>query len=161
MIVETGEHPFRVAWRTRALDPWIQALAPGVVLRSPVLRAPFTGRTAARELYGVLFEAFGAVDVTGELRDGESHAFYWTGELAGHRIEGSDLLRYDAEGMISEVVVMIRPLTGIGVFVVAVGPALAARRSRLRGLLVSLLVWPLRALLAAADIVSTRLLGLG
>lgn len=144
----------------------MNALAPDVVLRSPVLRspvlgAPFTGRAAAREVYGVLFEAFGAVDVTSELRDSKSHAFYWRGELAGHRIEGSDLLRYDAEGMISEVVVMIRPLTGIGVFVSAVGPALAARRSPLRGLLVSLLVWPLKALLAVADIVSTRLLGVG
>lgn len=160
-VHETGEHPFQAAWRTRALDPWMEMLAPDVVLRSPVLRAPFTGHAAVRELYGVLFEVFGRMEVTSELRDGDSHAFRWRGELAGHQIDGIDLLRYDAEGRIAEIAVMIRPLVDIGVFAAAVGPALAAKRSPFRGLLVSVLVWPLKAMLAVADLVSTRLLGLG
>ena len=48
--------PFGEGWRTRDLDRWIDALAPDVVLHSPLLTTPFQGREVARELYGVLFD---------------------------------------------------------------------------------------------------------
>lgn len=154
------EHPFRTAWRTRELDPWIQALSPEVLLRSPVLRKPFTGHDAARELFGVLFETFGPMQILSEFADDVSHVFFWRGELAGRHIQGVDLLRYDADGRIAEVAVMIRPLVDFGLFASAIGPPLAARRSPARGAALRLLAYPLRAILVAADVVACRLLGL-
>jgi hypothetical protein len=44
-----ADHPFRAAWATRDLDAWIEALSPDIVLRSPVVRGPFRGRSAAAE----------------------------------------------------------------------------------------------------------------
>lgn len=155
-----SEHPFRTAWRTRELEPWVQALSPEVLLRSPVLRKPFTGRDAARELFGVLFEAFGAMQITGEFSDDVSQAFFWRGELAGRLIQGVDLLRYDTEGRIAEISVMIRPLVDFGLFASTIGPPLAARSSPARGALLRLLAYPLNGILAAADLVASRLLGL-
>ncbi len=89
------EHPFRTAWRVRDLDAWIDALSPDVVLHSPVVRAPFRGRDAARELYGVLFETFGEVDLIGEFANGDAHAFFWQADVSGQTIEGADRLRHD------------------------------------------------------------------
>lgn len=155
-----SEHAFRTAWRTRELDPWMQALSPEVLLRSPVLRKPFTGRDAARELFGVLFEAFGAMQITSEFGDDASHTFFWRGELAGRCIQGVDLLRYDAEGRIAEISVMIRPLVDFGLFASTIGPPLAARRSPARGMLLRVLAYPLNGILLAADAVASRLLGL-
>jgi hypothetical protein len=47
-------HPFRALWETRDLDAFADALAPSVVLHSPILEAPFNGREAVIELYDVL-----------------------------------------------------------------------------------------------------------
>jgi hypothetical protein len=138
----------------------MQALSPEVLLRSPVLKKPFAGRDAARELFGVLFETFGPMQITAEFGDEDSHAFFWRGELAGRYIQGVDLLRYDAEGKIAEVSVMIRPLVDFGLFASKIGPRLAARRSPGRGMLLRLLASPLRGILIAADLVASRLLGM-
>lgn len=152
------EHPFRTAWRTRELDAWIEALSPEIVLHSPVVRTPFRGRSAATELYDVLFETFGEVEITGEFADTDSHAFFWRADVAGRAIEGADLLRYDAQGKIAEIRVLIRPLVDIATFAAAAGPPLAARRSPTRGVLVRLLTLPLKGILGAADIVASRLI---
>ncbi len=154
------DHPFRRAWRTRELDPWIEALSHEVVLHSPVVRTPFRGRSAAIELYGVLFEIFGEVEITGELANTDSHAFFWRAKVAGRVIEGADLLRYDAQGKIAEVRVLIRPLVDIATFAAAIGPPLAAKRSSTRGVLVRLLTLPLKGILSVADVVASRLIGL-
>jgi hypothetical protein len=150
-------HPFRAAWRTRDLDAWADVLAPDVVLHSPVLTRPFRGREAAIELYGVLFDALGDFDITDEFAAGDSHAFFWRADAGGRRIEGADLLRFDDHGKISEVRVLIRPLVDIAAFAGAVGPPLAGKRGRIRAPLLRFLTLPLRAILAVADTVASRL----
>lgn len=150
-------HPFRAAWLTRDLDAFADHLAPDVVLHSPVITAPFRGRDAAIELYGVLFDAFGQYDITYEFAAGESHAFFWRGDLGGRRIEGVDLIHHDGDGKISEVRVLIRPLVDIGAFAGAVGPPLAGRRGAMRALVLRLLTLPLAAILSIADFVASRL----
>jgi hypothetical protein len=150
-------HPFRSAWETRDLDAWAEALAPDVVLHSPVVKTPFRGREAATELYGVLFDALGRFDITDELAAGDSHAFYWRADAGGRAIEGTDLLRYDTDGKITEVRVLIRPLVDVAAFAAAVGPPLAAKRGRARAWLLRFLTLPLIAFLAVADALASRL----
>jgi hypothetical protein len=150
-------HPFRAAWETRDLDAWVAALAPDVVLHSPVVTAPFRGREAAAELYGILFEEFGEVELTHELGEGDTHAFFWLAELGGRRIEGTDLLHTNERGEIDQVTVLIRPLVDIGLFAGEVGPKLARRRGPVQALVLTLLTLPLRGLLALADLVAPRL----
>jgi hypothetical protein len=152
-----AQHPFRSAWETRDLDAWMDALTPDVVLHSPVIRTPFVGREAAAELYGVLFETLGRVELTHEFTSGDTHAFFWLADAAGTRIEGADLLRFNDRGKIYEVRVLIRPLVGIGAFAAAAGPPLARRRSRARGLVLELLTVPLRWMFAAVDLIASRL----
>jgi hypothetical protein len=152
------EHPFRAAWRTRDLDAWVDALAVDVELYSPVVKTPFRGREAARELYGVLFETFGDVDITDEFEHGDSHAFFWRADVGGQRIEGADLLHYDEHGRIAEARVLIRPLVNIAAFAAAAGPPLGAKRGRLRVPLLRLLTLSLKGLMAVTDAVSSRLI---
>jgi hypothetical protein len=151
------DHPFRAAWQTRDLDAWAGALAPDVELYSPVITSPFRGRDAAIELYGVLFDALGDVDITDEFEAGDTHAFFWRANVGGRRIEGADLLRHDTQGKITEVRVLIRPLVGIGTFAGAAGPPLAAKQGRARAWLLRTLTLPLRAIFAVADLVASRL----
>ncbi|HEY3959357.1 MAG TPA: nuclear transport factor 2 family protein [Solirubrobacteraceae bacterium] len=149
-------HPFRTAWQTRNLDDWAAALAPDVVLHSPLIQAPFVGREVAVELYGTLFEVLGNVDITHESSDGDSHAFFWRAQLGARSIEGTDLLRYDEHGQIAEVTVLLRPLVAIATFAAAVGPPLAAKQNPVKGVLARVLTMPLRSLFLAIDAISTR-----
>lgn len=155
-----ADHPFQVAWRTRDLDGLMDALSADVLLHSPVVSKPFRGQAAARELFGVLFERFGEMDVVSELSGEASHAFFWRARLGRRAIEGADLMRYDEHGQIAEITVMIRPLADIAVFASTIGPPLARLQSPARGAVVAILVLPLRGLLALADVAASRLLGL-
>ena len=152
-------HPYRRAWETRDLSQWEEALAEDVVLHSPVISRPFMGRDAALELFDVLFDVLDAFQITHELANGESHAFFWRADANGRNIQGTDLIRHDAQGKICEVTVMIRPLVDIAAFAAAIGPPLAARRGRYRAPLVRLMTLPLRVFLALADTLASRLIG--
>lgn len=151
-----SRHPFLAAWETRDLDTWAGALAPDVVAHSPMLTAPFSGREAVLEIYDVLFGVFDEFDVTDEFAAGETDMFFWRASVACGRVEGTDLIRHDENGKISEIRVLIRPLAGIAAFAAAVGPPLARQRGRVRFIMVRLLAAPLRWLLVAADRISGR-----
>lgn len=150
-------HPYRAAWQTRDLDVLAQALAPDVVLHSPMFTAPFIGLDVAVELYSVLFEGLGNLEFTDELSAAGSSVLYWRVDYRGRKIEGTDLLRIDQDGRICDVTVFIRPLDGIAAFASAIGPPLAARQSSLRRVLVQIVNYPLRAFFATVDVVGARL----
>jgi len=57
-----------------------------------------------------VLDTFGALEITSEFAGAYTHAFFWQADLAGRRIEGADLLRYEAQGRIAEIRVLIRPL---------------------------------------------------
>ena len=150
-------HPFLTAWDERDVRAWRDALAPDVVVHSPLLRSPFVGREAVAELYGVLFELFGDVEVTDHLAAGDTSAFYWRGTVDGRTVEGADFVRSTPDGHISEIRVLMRPLVSLGTFTAAMGPALARREGRRRGSLVALVTAPIRTLFLAIDAVATRI----
>ena len=122
------EHPFRTAWRTRDAGAWAAALSPDVELWSPIVRTPFRGRDALRELYEVLFSALGDVEITDELIEGDAHAFVWRADVGRRRIQGTDVIRTGADGLVREITVFIRPLGDVLAFAAVVGPRLGAKR---------------------------------
>ncbi len=152
------EHPFRVAWRTRDLDTWIEALSPEFKVYSPLMSTPRSGRTTARELFGVLFEAFGEMEIVNEYADNDSYAFIWRGDIGGRLIEGVILLRHDERGKIAEMKVLIRPLAHLMAFASAIVPRLAAQRGPIRGVLLRLIAIPVKAVVAFADDAGPRFL---
>ncbi|MDX6286379.1 MAG: hypothetical protein QOG53_1864 [Frankiales bacterium] len=154
------EHPFAVAWRTRDLDTWVAALAPDVVLDSPLLRKPFCGRRDAADVFGALFASFTEFEITAHLSQAESHVFFWRGVIGSREVTGVDHLHGDANGQIDRITVYIRPLVGLGDFAAVLGPALARRRGRTRQWVSRVVTPPVRAIFAAIDAVASRLVGL-
>lgn len=150
-------HPFRVAWRTRDIKVWAEALAPDIQLHSPLLQSPFVGRQAAIELYRVFFEAFGKYEITAAFDDGDAQAFFWRAELGGRIVEGVDLVHCDDSGKITEIRVFMRPLVDLATLAAATGPQLAAAHGRSRGMLARLLSKPMQLLFSLVDVIATRL----
>jgi hypothetical protein len=150
-------HPFRAFWETGELGVWIDAMAPEVVLHSPLITAPFRGRRSAAELYGVLFDRLDGFEAVDEFSTGPSYVCFWRADVGGRRIEGADFIRSNAQGKIDEVRVLIRPLVSIAAFAQGVGPPLAAKQGRLRGVLVGLFNIPFRFVAVLTDVVAPRL----
>ncbi len=118
--------PFRAAVEARDLDAMAAALAPGVVLHSPVTFKPFEGRAAVAQLLAILLEIFEDFHYTDELAGEGAHALVFRARVGERTVEGLDLLRRDASGLIDDFTVMVRPLSAAIALAEAVGPRLAA-----------------------------------
>src|SRR3954453_12992384 len=105
---------FRAAVEARDLDTAVALLAEDVIFRSPVVHKPYHGREAARALLeGVsqVFQDFRYERAIGAA-DAPDHALVFTARVGDRQLEGCDFLHENADGLIDEFVVMVRPLTG-------------------------------------------------
>jgi hypothetical protein len=151
-------HPYRRAWETRDVQGWGEALAEDLVVYSPVLTKPFVGRILAIELFSALFASIGDFRIRDELVSDGTSVFCWEADFRGRTIEGVDVVRMNAQGLVQEIRVLIRPLINIAIFGRALGPPLAAKRSSARSYLVRALNAPLKPLFAMVDATASRLL---
>jgi hypothetical protein len=104
-------HPFRAAVEARDLQAAVAALAPDVVLHSPVVFKPFEGRDAVGAVLRAVFEVFEDFRYTDELEGPDVHGLVFRTRVGDRDAEGIDLLRHDDQGLISDFTVMIRPLS--------------------------------------------------
>ncbi|MGW5714653.1 nuclear transport factor 2 family protein [Amycolatopsis sp. NPDC003865] len=104
---------FRKAVEARDPEAMAATLAENVVFRSPVAFKPYPGKAiTAAILRGVLrvFEDFRYVrELSGG--EGRDHALVFEARIGDTRVEGCDFLHFDADGLIDEFTVMVRPLS--------------------------------------------------
>ena len=116
-------HPFRQAVEARDMTAIEAMLAEDVVFTSPVAFKPYPGKAiTAAILRGVLrvFEDFRYVrEFAGA--DGRDHAFAFTATVNGRRVDGCDFLHFDDDGLIDDLMVMVRPLSGANALAEAMG----------------------------------------
>jgi len=115
--------PFRAAVEAADHAGMVAALAPGAVLRSPVTFEPFEGRDAVARLFSILLEVFEDFRYTDALEGDGVAALVFRARVGDRELEGLDLLRFDADGRIAELTVMVRPASGL----MALGEAVGAR----------------------------------
>jgi ketosteroid isomerase-like protein len=108
---------FRTAVETAAeagdVAPLIALLAEDVEFRSPVVYAPFHGREAAARVLRAVFQVWRDFAYTLELRDGDREILMFTAKVGDREIQGCDFVRFDGDGRVSELTVMMRPLSGL------------------------------------------------
>jgi SnoaL-like domain len=121
-------HAFRLAIEARDIDGAVALLREDVVFRSPVVFTPYQGRESLRrilEAVVVVFEDFHYVREIGA--DGaRDHALVFEARVGDKRLEGCDFIRVDDEGLISELSVMVRPLSAAVALADAMKERLAA-----------------------------------
>ncbi|MGX5207657.1 nuclear transport factor 2 family protein [Streptomyces violaceus] len=114
---------FREAVEALDLDAAEALLAPDVVFTSPVVFKPYAGKaiTAAilRAVSGV-FEDFRYVREINDA-DGRDHALVFTARVGDREISGCDFIHVDDNGLIDELTVMVRPLSGAQALAAAMG----------------------------------------
>ena len=108
-------HPFRVAIESGDIDAAIGLLADNVEFRSPVVFGPYHGREAVAAVIRGAARVFEDFRYVREMAtpDGRDHALVFSARVGDRRVEGCDFVHCDEDGSITELVVMVRPLTGV------------------------------------------------
>jgi hypothetical protein len=123
-------HPFRVAIETRDIDGAIALLADDVVFRSPVVHAPYRGREAVAPILAAVGRVFEEFRYQREIGapDASDHALVFTARIGNRDVEGCDFVHVNERGLVDDLCVMIRPLSGIVALAEAMKVELEARR---------------------------------
>jgi hypothetical protein len=104
---------FRAAVESDDLGAVAELLGEGIVFHSPVTFHPYVGRETVTRLLGIVAEVFRDFRYTDELAGDGTHALIFQAAVGGRDLEGVDLLRFDADGRIGELTVMVRPVSGL------------------------------------------------
>jgi hypothetical protein len=132
--------PFRAAVEAEDPEALADTLAEDVVFRSPVVFKAYEGKPVVSMILteGAMkvFEDFRYVE---QLEGGGAAALIFNARVGDREVDGLDLLRFDADGKIRELTVMVRPMSGLNALSEAMGreferlgiapPAGAAARS--------------------------------
>jgi SnoaL-like protein len=113
---------FRAAVESEDPEALTDTLAEGVVFRSPVVFRAYEGKEVVSTILtqGAMkvFEDFRYVD---QLSDGDSEALIFAARVGDRTLDGLDLLRFDADGKVAELTVMVRPMSGLNALAEAMG----------------------------------------
>jgi hypothetical protein len=134
--------------------------APGAVLHSPILRAPFEGRGAVSDVLRAVIDGFDDFRYTAAMGDGDVQMVAFSATVDGEPIDGVDLLHIDADGLIDDVTVYIRPILGLSRVMASLGVPLARRTGPWQERAMRLLGAPLPALLKGGESLVPRLVQL-
>ena len=152
-----ARHPFRVAFEGRDLNGLAEALAPDVVLHSPITSSfRFQGREQVTDLLAIVRDLFEDLSYTAEFGSGDDYVTVFRALVKGRRLEGTDILRLDDQGRVREITVFIRPLPGLTALTAALAPRLARETGRARALATTAMVAPLAAISRVGDVPVSR-----
>ncbi|HEV3320761.1 MAG TPA: nuclear transport factor 2 family protein [Solirubrobacteraceae bacterium] len=120
--------PFRAAIEAGDIERAVGLLVEDVVFRSPIVFKPYRGREDVSTLLQAVarvFEDFRYIREIGA-PDAHDHALVFEARVGSRQIEGCDFLHTNEDGLIDELVVMVRPLSGALALAEAMQAQLAA-----------------------------------
>lgn len=102
------------------------ALAPDVVFNSPAVHKPYEGREATMGVLALVATVFEDFRYQGHFASEDGEILLFAARVGDRDLQGIDMLRFNAEGLITELTVMIRPYSGLSAVLEAMGRALSA-----------------------------------
>ncbi|SDN51753.1 SnoaL-like domain-containing protein [Streptomyces sp. cf386] len=98
-------------------------LAEDVVFTSPVVFKPYAGKAITAAILRGVMRVFEDFRYEREINDpgGRDHALVFTTRVGDRELTGCDFLRLNEDGLISEFMVMVRPLSGAQALAAAMG----------------------------------------
>lgn len=126
---------FRDAIESRDLDAVVALFADDIVFRSPVVHAPYTGRAQVETLLGAVGQVLEDFRYTRQIgaSDASDHALVFRARVGDREVEGCDFIHINDDGLIDELYVMFRPLSGVMALAEAMKRQLAPAESTAGG----------------------------
>ncbi len=94
-----------------------------VVFNSPAVHAPYRGKAACAHLLGHVEQVFQDFRYVDEVETDDRIVLIFRARVGDRDVQGLDHLVLDADGLITEFTVMVRPLSGL----IALATAMGAR----------------------------------
>lgn len=104
---------FRTAAEAKDFSALDELFAEEATFRSPVVYKPYQGREAIAMLLGAVVEVFEDFRYTDQTETDGVATLAFSARAGEREVEGIDLLRFDDDGLIREMAVYVRPLSGI------------------------------------------------
>jgi hypothetical protein len=105
---------FRAAVEARDLDAAMGLFVDDVVFRSPIVHKPYQGRDVLRALLEGISQVLEDFRYERQIGtpDAADHVLVFTARVGDREVEGADFFHVNHDGLIDEMVVMLRPMTG-------------------------------------------------
>jgi hypothetical protein len=98
------------------------SLAEDVVFRSPVVFRPYEGKPLVSAIVTqAAMKVFKDFRYIHRLEEGDTAALIFEARVGNRQVDGLDLLRFDADGKVAELMVMVRPMSGLNAVAEAMG----------------------------------------
>ncbi|MES9536732.1 nuclear transport factor 2 family protein [Spirillospora sp. NPDC049024] len=122
-------HPFRRAVEAGDTAAIEGLLADDAVFTSPVAFKPYHGKAITAAIVRGAARVFQDLRYVREIAsaDGRDHALMFEATVNGRQVHGCDFLHMDEDGLIDDLTVMVRPLSGA----TALAEAMAAQFERI------------------------------
>jgi len=104
---------FRRAAEAKDFSLAADEFADDVTFRSPVVFKPYEGRDALSVVLGAVVQVFQDFRYTDQIEHGDTAMLVFEARAGERDVQGVDILRFDDRGKISELIVMVRPMSGM------------------------------------------------
>ncbi len=104
---------FRSAAEAKDFAAAKEIFSEDVTFRSPVVFKPYEGRDALLVLLGAVVQVFEDFRYVEQVESGDTAVLMFEARIGDRSVQGVDILRFDADGLIGEMIVMVRPMSGM------------------------------------------------
>ena len=117
---------FRAAAEAKDFSAVDDLLAEDVVFRSPAVFKPYEGREMVKVILGAVVQVFEDFRYLDQVEGDERAVLVFEARVGDRELQGVDILRFDDEGQVDELTVMIRPMSGLNALAEEMGRRLQA-----------------------------------
>jgi hypothetical protein len=104
---------FRQAAETKDFSKLGELAREDIVFRSPVVFKPYDGLAAVTVLLGAVAEVFEDFSYVDQVETDDTAVLVFRARVGDRELDGVDVLRFDEEGRVAEMMVMVRPMSGM------------------------------------------------
>jgi hypothetical protein len=104
---------FRAAAESKDFSRLEELFSSEVEFRSPAVFKPYTGLDALKVLLSAVAEVFEDFRYVDQVETGDTAVLVFEARVGDRELNGVDVLRFGEDGKVREMMVMIRPLSGL------------------------------------------------
>jgi hypothetical protein len=120
---------FRAAVESKDFSAIDELFSEQVVFRSPIVYSPYEGREALGFLLGTVAQVLEELRYTDHVETGDTAVLVFEAKVGDRDVNGVDILRFGADDKIAEMMVMVRPMSGVNALAEAMQAKLEAAGS--------------------------------
>jgi len=120
---------FRAAAEAKDFSAVEELFSEDVRFRSPVVFKPYEGREALGMLLGAVLQVFEDFRYSGQVETGDTAVLIFEARVGDRALNGVDILEFDESGKVRDMMVMVRPMSGMQALAAAMQAKLEAAQA--------------------------------